>query len=241
MVKSQNYHGSIIIKSTSQFSGSLNLAYTNMVDYFGLKKMNESLMHENANLKNSPIYIVISDSVNTEEPNNYIGARVVLNSTHKPSNYLMLNKGIKDDIKIDMGVVSENGIVGTVIEVSENYCLVMSVLNKNSKISAKIKKNNQLVNIVWNKIDYMRGELTDIPTHLQLLYGDSIITSGYSLVYPEGILIGTIESYNNVPGKSLNTAIIKFASNFNSLIFVYIINNLQKEEQLKLIEGVENE
>lgn len=241
MANSQNYHGSVIIKSTSQFSGLLNSTHTNILDYFELKKLNKSLMQEIVNLKNSSTNIIKPDSVSSKNRYKYIGARVISNSTHKPNNYLMLNKGINDGIKIDMGVISENGIVGTVIEVSKNYSLVMSVLHENSKISAKIKKNNQLTNIIWNEIDYMRGTLADIPSHIQLLYGDSIITSGYSLVYPEGILIGTIDSYDNASGKSLNTAVIKFASDFNSLIYVYVVNNLQKEEQLKLIEGLKNE
>lgn len=242
MTKSINYSGSVILNSTSQLSGSLNKNYSNIIDYFELKKTNRILVEENESLKNQRFSVIFSDSL-TLAPDTiyrYIGAKVISNSTHKPDNYLMLDRGRKHGIKIDMAVVSSFGIVGFVISVSENYCSVMSVLHKDSKISARIKKNNQLANILWDKMDYLRGTLTDVPSHLQLLYGDTIITSGYSLIFPEGILIGTVETYISRIGSNLNSAVIKFSTDYNSLRQVYIIINNRKEEQL-LLKEVENE
>lgn len=242
MANSKNYPGSVILNSTSQFTGSINNSYSNIVDYFELKKTNQQLMEENEFLKNLSPTNLISDSIalSPDTTYQYIGARVISNSTHKPNNYLMLDKGEKHGIKIDMAVVSSFGIVGSVIAVSENYSSVMSVLHKDSKISARIKKNDQLANILWDKIDYLRGTLTDIPSHLQLLYGDTIITSGNSLIFPEGIVIGTVENYISRIGSNLNSAVIRFSADYNNLRHVYIINNIRKEEQLKLRE-VENE
>ena len=242
MANSKNYPGSVILNSTSELTGSLNKNYTNIVEYFELKKINRLLIEENEFLKSQNPTLVVNDS-SAQHPDTiykYIGANVISNSTHKPDNYLMLDKGSKDGISIDMAVVSGSGIVGSVIAVSENYSSVMSILHKDSKISARIKKNNQLANILWEDLDYQRGTLTDIPSHLQLLYGDTIVTSGHSLIYPEGILIGTVESYISRIGSNLNSAIIKFSTDYNSLHHVYIINNIRKEEQLKLKE-VENE
>ncbi len=243
MLNGKNYQSSVIINSTSQISGSLNNTYTNIIDYFELKKTNDLLVQENTYLKNLIFTPIITDSLYTPPDTiyNYIGAKIISNSIHKPNNYLMLNKGMKDGIKIDMAVISSEGIVGSIVAVSENYCSVMSVLHKNSKISAKIKKNNQLANILWDKMDYLRGSLEDIPSHIELLYGDTIITSGHSLIFPEGILIGTVESYNSREGANLNDAVIKFSTDFNGLRNVYIIENIRKEEQLLLRKEAEND
>ncbi len=242
MANSKNYPGSVILNSTSYFTGALNKNYTNITAYFDLRKTNQLLVEENEYLKNLRHFNVIADSLTLRPDTNYkyIGAKVISNSTHKPNNYLMLDKGEMHGIKIDMAVVSSQGIVGSVIAVSENYCSVMSILHKDSKVSARIKKNNQLANILWDKMDYLRGTLTDIPSHLQLIYGDTIVTSGHSLIFPEGILIGTVESYDSRIGSNLNSATIKFSTDYNKLRQVYVINNIRKEEQLKLKE-VENE
>ena len=244
MIQSKNYPGSVILNSTSQFTGSLNNTYTNIIDYFQLKKINDVLEKENEYLINLKFTQAVVDSSLYQPADTnyrYISAKIISNTVHKPNNYLMLNRGAKDGVKIDMAVVSSQGIVGSVVGVSENYCSVMSVLHTDSKISAKIKKNNQLANIMWNKIDYLRGTLEDIPTHLEILYGDTIITSGHSLIYPEGILIGTVENYYSQAGLNLNKAVIKFSNDYNKLKYVYIIENLRKEEQLLLKAEVENE
>ena len=243
MTNGKNYRSSVIINSTSQLSGFLNKNYTDVIDYFELRKTNEMLVQENAYLKNLIFTPNIADSsyIPPDTIYKYIGAKIIANSVHKPNNYIMLNKGRKHGIENDMAVISNHGIVGSVIAVSENYCSVMSVLHKSSKISAKIKKNNQLANILWDKMDYLTGTLEDIPSHIDLLYGDTIITSGHSLIYPEGILIGTVEVYNSREGANLNDAVIKFSTDFNGLRNVYIIENIRKEEQLLLKEEVEND
>ncbi len=242
MINSQNYQGTVIINSTNQFTGTLNTIYTNITDYFSLRKSNQQLLEENTKLHNL-ILTYQNDSIPImhDTTYEYIGARVISNSVHHRNNYIRLNKGSNDGVEIDMGVVSDKGIVGIVIGVSKNFSTVMSLLHKDSKVSAKIKKNNQLANIVWEKIDYQRGKLDHIPTHLLLLQGDTIITSGNSLIFPEGINIGFVEHYFQNEGENLNSASILFATDFNALHHVYIIKNKQKKEIQELINEVENE
>lgn len=244
MINSQNYQGSVIINSTNQITGSVNNLSSNVVDYFLLRKSNKKLLDENTFLLNNQqsSYLVSDTGFHYRDSiYKYIGAKVISNSTHKRNNYIMLNRGKKHGIEIDMGVISDKGIVGTVIQVSENFCSVMSILHKDSKISARIKKNNQLANVSWREIDYQHGMLEDIPTHLQLFSNDTIISSGNSLIFPEGILIGTVTEYHAEEGKSLNSASIRFASDFNALYYVYIIKNLKRNELLKLQKEAENE
>ena len=239
MTNSKNYQGSVIINATSEFTGGINNTATNIGNYFSLNKANEQLLKENTKLlQNSPETILISDSGfhYVDSLYRYIGAKVISISTHKRNNYMMLNRGSKHGIKKDMGVISGDGIVGTVISVSKNYSSVMLLLHKDAKISARIKKNNQLVNAVWNEIDYRFGTLEDIPAHLQLEAGDTIISSGNSFIFPKGIQIGTVTEYINTGGQSLNSAKIKYSTDFNALFYVYIIENLMKEEIIELAE-----
>ena len=244
MVNHQNYQGTVIINSTNQLTGSINSVYTNVSDYFSLRRSNKQLLEENTLLLNkqqSSFWVSDTGFYYQDSIYKYIGAKVISSSTHKRNNYIMLNRGRKHDIEIDMGVISAQSLVGTVVEVSENFCSVMSALHKDSRISARIKKNNQMANVVWNEIDSRHGTLEDIPTHLQLFSGDTIITSGNSLVFPEGILIGTVTEYHAELGESLNSASIRFASDFNALYYVQIIKNLKREELLNLQKEVEDE
>lgn len=244
LINSRNYQGIVIINSTNQLTGSLNSFYSNIADYFSLKKSNKLLAEENTFLLNT-----LSSSIRTNDSGyqkidsvyKYIGAKVISNSTHKRNNYLMLNRGLNDGVEVGMGVVSVHGIVGIVIGVSNHFCSVMSMLHNNSRISALIKKNNQLVNVVWNETNYLYGTVEDIPIHLELSLGDTIITSGNSYIFPENILIGTVLEYYTETGENLNHALISFSTDFNALNYVYIIKNYYHEEILNLQKETENE
>ncbi len=153
----------------------------------------------------------------------------------------MIDKGLSDSIEREMGVVSSTGIVGIVIGVSDHYAVVMSMLHRNSRISGRVKKNGQLVNIIWKGPDFTKGEVTDIPTHFTLSKGDTIMTSGNSLIFPPGILIGTIKSNQQADNLELGQATLNFSTDFNGLEYVYVIKNREKKEQEELLNEVENE
>lgn len=244
IINNNYYHNSVILNSTNHFTGSILNTYNNISEYFSLKHVNKELAEENARLHSlSEISFLKTDTsfLYKDTLYKFISAKVINNSTNKRNNYMMLNKGTKHGIKADMGVICSNGIVGIVTSASVNFCSVMSVLHENAKISAKIKKNNQLVNVVWNNIDYKIGTIEDIPTQIYIHYGDTIITSGHSFIFPEGILIGTVKNYLTEKGESMNRALIDFSTDFNNLHYVYIIDNIMKDEQLNLEEVIEYE
>jgi len=157
-----------------------------------------------------------------------------MNTTNKRNNYLTLNKGSNQGIAKDMGVITSTGIVGIVKEVSANFSSVISVLHKETKISAKVKKNGHLGTVIWTGGDYSNGELIDIPTHVKPVIGDTIITSGYSTSFPEGIMIGTISDFKIVKGDNFYTITIKFSTDFNNISYAYVIRNIMKDELDKL-------
>lgn len=239
LVNSYSYHRSIAFNVTSEFSGKIFTFYSNITDYFSLKQENERLTAENARLRNQlKSSFLISDTTTVFKDSLYraIPARVISSSVNRPNNYIMVNKGSKQGVQLEMAAISSDGVAGFVVGVSEHYSYIMSTLHKNSRISASIVKNGQLVNVIWPGPDYQVGKVIDIPSHIHLVEGDTLVTSGNSMIFPQGIVIGTILEQLESENKGLGNASIKFATDFNSLKNVYLIKNLMKEEQKKLIE-----
>ena len=146
----------------------------------------------------------------------------------------MLNKGHDQGIENHMGVIMGDRIVGQVVSVSGHFCWVMSLLNKDSRISGKFKKNNQLVNIEWGGGNYRFGEVKEIPKHIVIHKGDTIITSGNSDIFPQGLLIGTIDHFTLAQEENFNYATLGFATDFNSLSYVEVIIDMMKKEKEEL-------
>jgi rod shape-determining protein MreC len=151
----------------------------------------------------------------------------------------MLDKGSRSGIQKDMAVITPTGIAGTVVNVSENFSWVMSMLNKHTRISGKILKNGQMGTVVWNGVDHLYGTLTDIPAHVKIARGDTIVSSGFSYIFPAGLMIGTITDYRVEQGEHFYTIPFKFSVDFNSLQYVYVVKNLMKEEQESLEKSTE--
>jgi rod shape-determining protein MreC len=168
-------------------------------------------------------------------------AHVVFNTTHKLNNYIIIDKGKKEGVTYDMAVLSPNGVVGVVSDVSENFSTVISLLNPNSRVNARIIPINQIGTVVWIDADPTVAQVIDIPQHLMVAVGDSVVTSGHSSVYPKDILIGTvIEKYDN-PNNTFLTIKIKLAADFRNLHNVYLISNLYKSEIDSLKTKFKNE
>jgi rod shape-determining protein MreC len=164
----------------------------------------------------------------------YIPAIVVNNSITKRNNYITLNRGSDHGIVPEMGVISESGIVGIVMNVSEHYCTVLSLLNNNCKISAKIKKNGAFGSLVWDGNDPRYARLLDVNKHVPITGNDEIITSNFSTIFPEGIPIGRIYSHSLDAGYNFHTIKVELNTDFGTVSSVYIIRNLIKNEQLNL-------
>ncbi len=238
LIVQNNYQRATFLNSSGRITGNVFNAFNNIAEYFTLKKSNTTLAEENAKLRgilNSSFHSTdMLVFTNQDSLYKFISAKVISNTVNKQKNYLMLNKGKFNGIEKDMGVITSNGIVGTVIDVSENFSRVMTILHKDNKVNARIKKNDHIGNIEWDGKYYTQGLLTDIPTHVNIYKGDTIITSGNSFIFPEGILVGTVDEHLIDEGGKFNRARINFSVDYNNLYFVYVIVNMMKEEQLNL-------
>jgi len=249
IVQNNYYQRASLINSSNNLSANVLKTSQNVRGYFYLKDVNENLANENAELRSRLLesYAMIYNDLNTvkdttlKQKYTFTSAKVVNNSTNRRNNYLTLAKGSKQGIAKDMAVITNTGIVGQVKDVSDNFCTVMSMLHSKTIVSAKIKKDGSYGPLTWDGADFEIATLSDIPTHVNLKKGDTIVTSAYSLTFPENIKIGTVESWERKSGSYFYTVKVKLLTNFKKLSHVYIVNNLMKEEQQELEKKSETE
>lgn len=244
--RSSSFHSARIYKVKHVILGGINRKYDNISTYLSLAKENKALTEENVKLYNSlpGSYFNPSNRFKPDTSDDkkfvFLGARVINNSTNKQYNFLILNKGKKQGIEPEMAVISDHGIVGMVKETTDNFSSVISVLNREFFPNAMIKRNRYFGYIEWPGRRYDKVVLKEIPLHVNVRIGDTIITSGHSAIFPEGILVGTVESFKPEEGIFYEIT-VKLSTDYKNLTDVILIKNLMKEEQLKLEEGIEND
>ncbi|MDD5571813.1 MAG: rod shape-determining protein MreC [Bacteroidales bacterium] len=248
IVRNNYYQNAKFVNSSNVVAGFVYSRYANITGYLDLKKTNEQLAKENAKLRsvsgNSFVFInkktfSVKDSVLKQEYF-YVSAKVINNSVAKPNNFMTINKGRKDGVHPDMAVICDKGIVGIVNEVSDNFASVISFLHKDVKISAKIKKRGAFGSLFWDGNNIEVAALKDISNHVKISIGDTIVTSGYSVMFPEGILIGTIVSFRSPPTENFYRIYIKLSTDFTKLKYVYVVNSLMRKE-VKELEKTNND
>ena len=246
-IQTHNYHNDKFISSANYITGGVYTFRNNITDYFSLGKENEQLLQENLMLrkkleqfKESVVFEKL-DSTVIANKYEYFTARVINNNYSKTKNQLTLDKGRRDSITIDLGVISSKGIVGIVSDVSENYATVQSILNTKSRINAKLKKSSHFGSLIWNTKDPNVAQLVDIPRLAQLEKGDTVVTGGRSTIFPEGILIGTVKDFHLDNDDNYYYVNIDLFNDMTSLEHFYLIENKEAQEILELEKGVEDE
>jgi rod shape-determining protein MreC len=249
VVQNNYYQHASFVNSSNNLSANVLKISHNVENYFYLKDVNEMLAKENAELRSRLLesyslvvnnWTTVNDTV-LRQKYVYTSAKVVNNSTNRRNNFLTLDKGYKQGITKDMAVITNSGIVGEVRDVSENFCTVKSTLHSQSVVNAKIKKDGSFGPLTWNGEDSEYVTLSDIPTHVRLMAGDTIVTSTYSVIFPENIRIGTVESWIRKPGEYFYTVKVRLLTDFKKLTHVYIVDNKLKKEQQELEKKLEAE
>lgn len=240
--RNNQFQNAVMFDWTSGISGSINLFYRDISEYFSLRQVNFVLGEENAALHArmpEAIYLADKEILSRNDTifqaeYRFINARVISNTANRRNNYLMIGKGTLHGVKPHMGVIVGNKIVGQVVNVSPHFSWVLSVLHKESKISARFLKNNQLVSVEWPGGDYRSGIVKEIPKHLRVVPGDTVITSGNSEIFPNGILIGVIDQVTILNDENFNIATLTFLTDFNGLGYVEVVVDMFREEKERL-------
>ena len=239
---SKNYHRAQMMNSSSGVIGWFLEKKHNITKHFSLSEANDSLAAENAalleqlpesfyRLQDKMFYI--NDTL-YEQQYQYVPAQVINSSNNKRDNYFTLNKGTKAGIAENMGVISKDGIVGFVIDVSEHYSVVKTVLSENINISVKMAKNNEHWLLKWDGKDNSIAQINGVTRDIDIKEGDEIVTRGNKGIFPEGQLVGTVDELISIDGKSTLNVNIKLGVNFNSIYHVFVVKNLLKAEQIAL-------
>ncbi len=236
-IQSHSYHKSKFINSANFLTGGIYESVNNIGAYFGLRKENEILLEENNRLKsillnskekNFKEEIIDSTFVNTSYK--LTKAHVYKNSFSASNNYLTINKGERDSIKQDFGVITSNGIVGIIDNTSNKYARVMSILNTNIRVNAQLKKTNDFGILSWDSKSPQIVQLTDMPKQAPVMVGDTIITGGFSTIFPKGILIGKVSSFKIDDTENYFEIDVKLFNDMTNIGHVYIIENLDSQE-----------
>jgi rod shape-determining protein MreC len=230
----------IYFNSSNILIGKITEKSNNIYKYSQLREVNDSLLRENASLIENLISIdYITDTIaNTDsvyDQYDLIPASVCNNTSHLRNNHITLCGGSRIGIQKDMGVISSHsGIIGIVRNVSENYAHVITLLNSQSHISCAVKNRNCHGSLKWKNMDPLRVTLIDVPKHEKIALGDTIITSGYSTMFPRGILVGKIENFSIPPGSNNFEITVKLFNDISNVKYGYVIHNRFASEQNSL-------
>ncbi|MCB0519698.1 MAG: rod shape-determining protein MreC [Lewinellaceae bacterium] len=249
VVKYNQRQGDVYVTSVNRLTGYLEEKATVTNRYFSLDDENYRLAKENTDLLEKLANLGINDpakldtmfSDSLQPKYTFIEAKVIKNSINKHHNYLVLDKGRKDGLVAHSGVVTENGVVGIVRKVSHSYAVVMSILHRQTKLSARIRHKNFFGSMVWKDSDIHSFYLEDIPKNAPVVPGDTIETSGYSAIFPSGIPLGIVEKLWIEPGSNFYTIQLRSGLDLGNIQYVYVVKNLLKEEQEELEQAVMKE
>jgi rod shape-determining protein MreC len=235
-IQSHSFHRSKVISSANFLSGGVYERINSMEEYLHLKEQNNQLALENANLKSllfktrDSAEIPNLDSLKGVLPEDIVVCKVIHNSYNVYENYLTLNAGAKSGVTSDMGVINSLGIVGITDNVSTNYSTVISILNTKSQINAKIKNSDHFGSLIWNGKNTGFVQLMDVPRLATVKKGDTIVTGGQSVIFPENIGIGTIDKLEIDTETHYYTITVKLFNDMTNLGHVYIIKSGNSEE-----------
>jgi rod shape-determining protein MreC len=235
------YHNTRVVNSIRGLTHGIEEKINNTRNYLSLREINENLAAQNIALKNSidrlvkrenSLFFSVSDTI-FKQQYTHTSAEVIENSVNRQKNFFTINKGKHQGIVPDMAVISSEGVAGVIVGCSENYSVAMSLLNLDFRLSVRIKSNGYFGSLTWDGRDFRNAILGEIPQHIGVVEGDTIETTGYSAIFPEGMSVGTISNFEKRGGDFYKIT-VSLSTEFKKLHFVDVIGNLQKAEKVEL-------
>jgi len=259
IIKANIYQRIAFVSSANAVSGRISEGANRIIRYFSLKSVNTQIAYENAllrqqiaNAEKKQIAIkqheLVRFSISTHQDSilnqtlqfknvyDVIAAYVINNSVHRVNNYITLDKGLKDGVAPGMGIINGLGIVGKIKACSDNYSVAYSVLHPDMSISAMLKKDKTLCTAKWDGKDANYAYLHYLSRHIKVEAGDTVLTSGYNAVYPEGIMVGIVDEVVKETAEVFLIVRVKLSTDFHSLNYVYIVKHFDRNE----IDSLEN-
>jgi rod shape-determining protein MreC len=229
---------SIFLHSSNVATGKLLAEQRKFKDFFSLNERVDSLQEENARLMRRVLYHEGYGKSPTIDSSTFaydlIPAKIINQTIHSRNNYLTIDKGTQDGVFPDMGVMDQDGLIGIVQKSNKKHARILSLLNSKTRISVRVKGKGYYGNLIWPNMDHKRMFLEAIPNHSSIAVGDSIVTSGFSTMFPPEILIGTVETFETKKGDSNYNITVQLNNNFSDADYVYIIANYNQESQLDI-------
>jgi rod shape-determining protein MreC len=240
IVRNNTYQGAAFFNSSNHYAAKVMQANRDVTDYLYLKEHNGQLAAENARLlaqysalrlskQQAPAGYSLDSALAAQF--RFIAARVVNNTTRYANNHLTIDKGSLDGVKPGMGVISPQGVIGVVKSCSDHFSTLTSLLNTDVQTSAQLKKNGQIGSVKWDGRDAGEISLRYIPRHVPVQKGDTVVTSSYNSIFPQGVMLGTIKEASNRGAETFYDITLNLSVNFNRLSYVYVIENFFKTEQ----------
>jgi rod shape-determining protein MreC len=241
VVQNNTYHRAQFTSLARSVEGFFYETFGGFREYLVLRQTNRELQMENTLLRNrldglsrrEGAYSAVSPESGPGRKFSYIPATIINSSTNKQYNFMTLDKGRHHGIEPEMAVVSPAGVVGVVYAVSANFSSVIPMINRDFRLSAKIRRNGYFGSLSWPGRGFNIAILEEIPYHVDLRAGDTIVTSGYSAIFPEGILVGTVSSFEEEEG-NFYTIEVDITVDYKKVSHVNVIRNLLRDEQLEL-------
>lgn len=249
VVQNNSFQRASAFNSSNEFVGSAYARINAWQSYLHLREVNDHLAQENAGLREQLQLVTAPDSVVggavTDTAGNvqyrYIVSKVTNNSIHQKNNYITLDKGRKHGIEKGMGVIASNGIVGIVLNVSEHFSTVQSLLHSETRVSAALEDSGAFGSLMWgDSYDAQQGVLKDIPNHVKVREGEQVLTSGFSL-FPPGIMVGHVAHSGTSGADSFLDIRVKFSTPFHNLRQVYVVVDMLANEKEALESQSEND
>ncbi len=248
------YRQHIYLTSAGRLATTAYKSANNVTSYFNLHSINEDLNRRNAELQSEISRLqerieLMSEQGYTDTlaldsgvmPFEFIVAHVINNSVSHPYNYITINKGSRDGIRPELGVVDHNGVVGIVSNVAQNSARVISLLNPHFRLSCKLKRTDYFGSLVWDGNSPEEAMLEELPRHTVFQTGDTIVTSGYSAVFPAGLPVGIVIDDNTDHNQNFFKLRVKLLTDFTTLGNVQVVVNNQADELKSLRAGEEND
>lgn len=242
LVRFNPHQQELFIKSSNSISGWFYQQRTSITQFFSLADVARELAAENARLRRTfpefhgpgALEHQVQKDSTIHQQYDLIPAKVINNSVSGLDNFFTLEVGTREGIEKGMGVICDQGVVGIITDANKYYARGISILNRDCRISAAVKRNHFFGTLYWEGGDPTLARMGDVPKHAKLTVGDTIITSGFSAIFPEDIVLGVIESFSLLDGSNFYDIEVRLTMDLSNIFYVYVIRNLLRKEQLEL-------